>query len=559
VIEASPKATRVTGFRVDALEEQGRAIGRGENGDFALGEFSVMLQVGTEPARKLEIAAVHADFEASNGAAARAIDGQADTGWSVGPQTQQAHVIVFELREPINVAEGAKLIFELDQSHGVMNRFRIGFTTSEMPLTASTLPDSVIALLRVDRAKRTAKQQGEVARFYVEQFDPEGRKLRAALATHAAAKPKAPETTAAILVAEERKTNVHIRGDFLRKGDEVQPGTLAVLHAFQPRGEKPDRLDLARWIVDPKNPLTARVAVNHVWKDLFGRALVGSVDDFGTRGEKPSHPDLLDWLALAFSRRAGDVGSGSGEVALGWSRKALIKLIVTSATYRQSSRLRPELNERDPNNVLLARQNRFRLEAEALRDLYLATSGLLNPAIGGPSIRPQLPADIAALGYANSVKWQESKGGEQYRRGMYIFFQRTVPYPMLMTFDAPDSNTSCARRERSNTPLQALTLLNDPVFFECSQALGKRVAAGTDAVDAKIRGAFEVCLARSPNEGELRRLREFHARQLELQRRTPAAAAKIAGEADAADVEEKAAFAALCRVIMNLDEFVTRE
>jgi hypothetical protein len=559
VVEAAVRSMGITGFRVDALEEQGRPIGRGENGEFALAEFSVLVQTGTSEPRKLELVSARADFAAADGEAARAIDGKTDTGWSVGPQSQQPHVIVFQLKEPIDCVEGTKLIFELDQSTvGVMNRFRLGFSTSEPPLQASTLPDAVLANLRLARDKRTARQQADLTRFFVEQFDEEGRKLRSALAAHAASRPKAPETTAAILVAEERKTHVHIRGDFLRPGDEVQPGTLSVLHPFRPRGERPDRLDLAHWLVDPANPLTARVAVNHIWKDLFGRALVTSVDDFGSRGEAPSHPELLDWLALAFSAPRSN-GVNADQPGLAWSRKALIKLIVTSAVYRQSSKLRPELAERDPNNVLLARQNRFRLEAETVRDLYLATSGLLNPAIGGPSIRPQLPADIAALGYANSVKWQESKGGEQYRRGLYIFFQRTVPYPMLTTFDAPDSNTSCARRERSNTPLQALTLLNDPVFFECAQTLGKRIAQQTASADDKIRRAFEACLARQPTGPELERLRQFHARQLDLLRQSPASAARIVGESDAADLEEKAAFAALCRVVMNLDEFVTRE
>jgi mono/diheme cytochrome c family protein len=557
VVETTPKAKRITGFRVDALEELGKPIGRGEDGNFALSEFSVTVQTGMGESRKLEIAAARADFEATDGAAALAIDGRSETGWSVASRTGVPHVIVFELKEPIDCADDTKVIFELDQSAvGVMNKFRIGFSTSDLPLQASTLPDALIAILRAPREKRTAKQEGELERYFIEQFDEEGRKLRVALAAHAAAKPKYPETTAAILTAEERKTNVHIRGDFLRKGDEVHPGTLSVLHAFRPRGEKPDRLDLARWILDPANPLTARVAVNHVWKDLFGRALVTSVDDFGTRGDTPSHPELLDWMAITFSAQRSAAGD---QLGLGWSRKALIKLIVTSATYRQASMVRPELAERDPNNVLLARQNRFRLEAETVRDLYLATSGLLNPAIGGPSIRPQLPADIAALGYANSVKWQESKGGEQYRRGLYIFFQRTVPYPMLMTFDAPDSNTSCARRERSNTPLQALTLLNDPVFFECAQALGKRVAQTPETTNARIRNVFVTCLARQPNDEELSRLRAFQARQLELMRQSAGSAARIAGESDAANVDEKAAFAALARVIMNLDEFVTRD
>jgi len=214
------------------------------------------------------------------------------------------------------------------------------------------------------------------------------------------------------------------------------------------------------------------------------------------------------------------------------------------------------LMQRDPNNILFARQNRFRLEAENVRDIYLAASGLLNPAIGGPSIRPQLPADIAALGYANSVKWTESKGAEKYRRGLYIFFQRTVPYPMLMTFDAPDSNTSCTRRERSNTPLQALTLLNDPVFFECAQALGKSVAKETGTTEERIGSAFQRCLSRGPTKAEMRRLSQLYAEQLKLLGTQGENVVKLANEKDA---EATASLVALCRVIMNLDEFVTRE
>jgi hypothetical protein len=289
--------------------------------------------------------------------------------------------------------------------------------------------------------------------------------------------------------------------------------------------------------------------------------LVTSVNDFGTRGETPSYPELLDWLAITFSRPASPLSTFESQPALGWSRKALIRLIVTSSTYRQSSAMRPELMQRDPNNILFARQNRFRLEAENVRDIYLAASGLLNPLIGGPSIRPQLPADIAALGYANSVKWTESKGAEKDRRGLYIFFQRTVPYPMLMTFDAPDSNTSCTRRERSNTPLQALTLLNDPVFFECAQALGKRVAAESITTGEKIRRVFLRCLSREPSKAETHRLTQLYVEQMQLLNTQAENAAKLAGEKDAnaQSVQEIASMVALCRVIMNLDEFVTRE
>jgi hypothetical protein len=275
---------------------------------------------------------------------------------------------------------------------------------------------------------------------------------------------------------------------------------------------------------------------------------VATMDDFGTRGEKPSHPELLDWLASEFPR-------------LGWSRKELIKLIVTSATYRQSSRVRPELDTVDPLNMLLARQNRLRFEAETVRDAYLTASGLLARKVGGPSIRPPLPEDIAALGYANSVKWTESKGEDKYRRGLYIFFQRTVPYPMLMTFDAPDSNATCARRERSNTPLQALTQLNDPVFYECAQALGRRMAdVPTSDVSEKLRQGFLSALSRPPTKEELKRLTELYQRQRAAFEQVPENAAKALEEKEPTSRStEMATYVALARVILNLDEFITRD
>ena len=380
--------------------------------------------------------------------------------------------------------------------------------------------EAVITALAAKADQRTPKQMEALAKFFREQVDEPGKKLQAALDDHAKKAPAAPATTAAVLAEEPgvRKTFIHVRGNFLDKGTEVRAATPAVLHALQPRAAQPDRLDLAQWLFAPENPLTARVSVNHIWKNLFGRGLVGTVEDFGKQGEKPSHPELLDWLASEFPR-------------LGWSRKAFIKSIVTSATYKQASLNRPELQARDPNNLLLARQNRLRLEAETVRDAFLAVSGLLNPKVGGPSIRPPLPADIAALGYANSVKWTESVGTEKNRRGLYIFFQRTVPYPMLMTFDAPDSNSTCARRDRSNTPLQALTLLNDPVFFECAQSLGARMAEvpTTDAAERRGVGPPAQTLRSSAQaraverrrrgqdcrreEGRSRSRREGHARR----------------------------------------------
>ena len=417
--------------------------------------------------------------------------------------------------------------------------------------SAPQLTEAVAAILRLPIEQRSSNQQAELTKFFREKADARAQKLDSQIAAHAKTEPKPPEMKAAILVANEapRTTHIHVRGDFLRKGEEVQPGTFAVLHPLKPRGQRPDRLDLAKWLFDPANPLTARVTVNHIWLHLFGRGLVHTVNDFGTRGELPSHPELLDWLATELPR-------------LGWSRKALIRQIVTSATYRQSSALRPEILERDPNNILLARQSRFRLEAEVVRDSFLACSGLLAPRIGGPSVRPPLPPDIAAIAYANSVKWNESRGTDRYRRGLYIFLQRTIPYPMLVTFDAPDSNVTCTRRERSNTPLQALTLLNDGVFFECAQSLGNKLAAEhfRDPGQQAAR-AFQICLGRSPTVEETERLVKFCREQHRLAESNAETAAKILAKQKPVgeNVADAATLVALARTVMNLDEFLTRE
>ncbi len=348
-----------------------------------------------------------------------------------------------------------------------------------------------------------------------------------------------------------RRTHVLIRGDFLRPGVEVRPGTPAVLPPLRPddgRTPAPNRLDLAHWIVHPDNPLTARVLVNWVWHKYFGRGIVPTLEDFGTQGERPSHPELLDHLAGEFLRR-------------GWSLKALHRSIVRSATYRQSSRVTADLLRRDPLNVLLARQVRLRLEAETVRDVTLAASGLLTRRLGGPSVRPPQPPGISELTYAGSARWVESKGSDRYRRGLYVWFQRTSPYPMLMTFDAPDSNVCCVRRERSNTPLQALTLLNDTVFVECARALGRRIAAQPGDTAKRIRQAFRLCLTREPTASEQARLVRLFEELRTLCRDNPKEAARLLGGEGTAllDASETAAWVALARTLLNLDEFVTRE
>jgi hypothetical protein len=342
-------------------------------------------------------------------------------------------------------------------------------------------------------------------------------------------------------IAQPPKTFLHVRGDYLRPGEEVQPGVLHALHPFQARGVRADRLDLARWLVDPANPLTARVAVNQLWQHLFGRGLVSTPEDFGVRGERPSHPELLDWLATEFQQR-------------GWSRKQMLKLMVTSATYRQASHAREDLVERDPLNTWLARQNRFRLESEIIRDNSLSVGGLLNTQIGGPSFRPQTPPDFKLLGGAGAFQWEDSVGPEKYRRGLYIFAQRTVPYPTAMTFDQANPCETCPRRDRSNTPLQALTLQNHALFVECSQGLARRLSAGNaSAPRAAIERGFEVCLARRPVKEELDCLEKLYGEELQCVHHSPAAAATHP------ERPEDAAWTAVAQVLLNLDEFTTRE
>jgi len=354
-------------------------------------------------------------------------------------------------------------------------------------------------------------------------------------------KPSRPATKARAFIKrtkDRRETFVHIRGVYTRRGDKVDPGTPAILPALASRGEEPDRLDLARWLFHEENPLTARVAVNRIWQHLFGYGLVATPNDFGNKGARPTHPQLLDWLATEYRR-------------LGWSRKAMIRLIVNSSTYRLASAANAVPSQQRVSNQLLWRQNSYRVSAEIVRDLHLTASGLLDRTIGRRGIRPPLPAFVTEVG--RSVKWPVSTGSERYRRGMYIFFKRTVPYPMLTTFDAPDSTISCSRRERSNTPLQALTLLNDPVFFECAQVLGRQmVEKHRGDVSAAINDLFLRCLGRPPVDRERNLLTVTCQDLVQLK--------KSEGRQVSKDDDPKtAAMIAVARIVLNLDEFITRD
>jgi len=348
-------------------------------------------------------------------------------------------------------------------------------------------------------------------------------------------------------MANPPEMHIAIGGDFRVPGAKVEPGTLAVLPPLDTRNGAP-RLALARWVASRENPLTARVMVNRIWQEFFGRGLVRTSEDFGTQGEKPSHPELLDWLASEFMDR-------------GWSMKAIDRLIVTSATYRQSSKTRKDLEAKDPDNVLLARQARLRLSAELIRDSALVASGLLNPAIGGPSVKPPQPPGVSELTYGSGLKWQESEGANRYRRGLYIHFQRTSPYPQLVNFDAPDSRLSCTRRRRSNTPLQALNLLNDPVFFEAAQGLAERTLREAPGdFQNRLSYAFELALGRKPNVRELSGLAKYFNEQKTLFENDEKSTVLVAPYVpEGTSRLEMAAWVGLSRVLMNLDEFITRE
>ena len=341
---------------------------------------------------------------------------------------------------------------------------------------------------------------------------------------------KAPKAVTTMVMrerAEPRSTHLLIQGDFTRPGELVSPGVPKVLPPLRAGSSAPNRLDLARSLVDPGHPLTSRVAVNRIWQAYFGRGLVETENDFGTQGSPPSHPGLLDWLAYEFA-------------STGWGVKGMHRLIVTSATYRQASRVSTELARLDPENRRLARQSRLRLDAELIRDAALSSSGLLSPTIGGPSVFPPQPDGVLALGQVRRT-WVASEGPDRYRRGLYTYIWRATPHPALAVFDAPDASRACSRRMRSNTPLQALTLLNDSAYHELSQALAARVLREGPGDDAgRLALAFRLALSRSPSESESRRL------------------AALLADARGADSDAEA-WRTVARVLLNLDEFITRE
>ena len=578
----------LTAFRLELLNDPNLPLGgpgRSLKGTAALTEFEVeATAIGSpEQLEKIEISGATADialpetpleamFDDNSdqirvtGPIEFAIDGDEKTAWGIdaGPARRNLpRKAVFTLKTPISHPEGTLLKFHLSQKHGGANsddnqnhnlgRFRISATTTA-GVTADPLPAGLREILSMPRLQRTPSQAQAVFSYWrttVPEWAQANQEIQELWRQH-------PEGSAQLVLEERaqgRETHLLNRGDFLGPGKSVSSGVPAFLHAF-PEDAPPNRLGFARWLVDSGSPTTARSLVNRVWQAYFGIGLVASSENLGRQSEAPSHPELLDWLAVEFMDQ-------------GWSLKQLHRLIVSSATYRQSSKQTPELRERDPYNRLLARGPRLRVEAEIVRDIALSASGLLNPSIGGASVYPPAPRFlfVPPASYGPKV-WKEEKGENRYRRSLYTFRFRSVPFPMLQAFDAPNGDFSCVRRSRSNTPLQALTTLNEPLFLEAAQALALRTLREGGGSDSdRLTYAFRRCLARFPNQaeraelldllsGQQARLSEGWINPWDIAGFDQKLRSTLPGEATPVQL---AAWTTVARVLLNLDETITKE
>jgi hypothetical protein len=578
----------ITAVRLELLNDANLPLGgpgRSLFGLCGLTEFKVVAAPADEPGKKQEVKIVRATADVNpperplekafddrsgkrrvTGPIEYAIDGNEETAWGldIGPgRSNVPRKAVFVFEKPLTFPKGAELTFKLVQKHGGWNsddnqnnnlgRFR--FSVTDRPnAEADPLPANVRALLAVPADQRTPAQTDTVFGYWrttVPEWHEENERIEALWKQH-------PEgSSQLVLHAREmpRATHVLKRGNFLNPVEAVTPGVPAFLHPLPPDAPL-NRLTFARWLADRRSPTTARVVVNRVWQSLFGVGLVATPEDFGTQGERPSHPELLDWLAVEFMER-------------GWNLKKLQRSIVTSAVYRQSSQVAPELLAKDAANRLLARGPRFRVDAEVVRDLALASSGLLSRKVGGPSVFPPLPAFmlLPPVSYGPKI-WNESTGTDRYRRALYTFRYRSLPYPALQAYDAPNGDFACVRRSRSNTPLQALTGLNEPIFVECAQALGLRTLRDGGPTDGdRLRYAFRRCLARAPSadestellnllQKERRHFTQPEAKPMEVGAPDPAHPPQLPEGATPADL---AAWTVVSRVLLNLDETITKE
>ena len=570
-ITADVPSGKVTAVKLEALNNPllpMKGPGWADNGNFVLSEFEVSVtplnkaaatdQKG-ETGQKVELTRPSTDWQQDGFSIDQTIDGDLKTGWAINGRKKGSinvpHEAIYSLKKPIDAdaTGGVRLTFTLTQNHSVpkylIGAFQLAVTgdSADKPIVTS----SVQAALAAAADKRDDAQKELLAAAYG-RTDVSRKPLEARQTKLKAEETQLNSAIPTTMILRDRKspreTHIMIRGNFLEKGARVEPGVPAVLPALAKSDAPVTRLDFARWLFQPDHPLTSRVTVNRFWQRFFGRGIVPTENDFGTQGERPSHPELLDWLASEFMR-------------LDWSMKSLHRVIVTSATYRQSSRVTPELLERDPQNRFLARQSRARLEAEGVRDVALTASGMLSQKMLGPGVYPPQPQGIYVVTQV-SKQWPESTGDDRYRRALYTYFWRSSPYPMLPTFDAPDANSTCTRRTRSNTPLQALTLANDASFMELAKAFSDRLIREASPDDAsRIRYAYQSALARDPNDFELSRMTSFVQSQRDFftQNETEAALAASPTRPSTTDAATSATWTAFARVLLNVDEFITRE
>ncbi|MEY3275449.1 MAG: hypothetical protein RL153_714 [Verrucomicrobiota bacterium] len=560
VLTLPPVDAPITGVRIEALPDDrlpSKGPGRFDNGNIVLGEV-----VATSGGRTLSWKSASASHSQDGYPVAKAIDGDLATGWAILPRAGKASSAVFALSEPV-MAGTAPLVVTLRFSPAFdrhsLGRFRVSVTSEANPQDAADVPEAIRAIARVEPSARTAEQGKDITRHYQEQVSPVMRRLREEVAAAKKARDDheraIPTSMVMAEMAKPRDTFVLVRGQYDKKGEKVGRTLLSALPGL-PGGGEADRLALARWLVSPEQPLTARVTVNRFWQMLFGNGLVKSAENFGTQGDLPSHPELLDWLALELVRT-------------GWDVKGFLKMVVTSATYRQDSRAPRTLYERDPENRLLARGPRIRLQAEFLRDLALSASGLLDDRIGGPPVFPYQPAGLWEELMSRedndaftAQKYVPSKGRDLYRRTMYTFIKRTSPHPSLSNFDAPDRQVCSVRRPRTNTPLQALALMNDPTYVEAARHLAARMVGSGETAEARIASGFRRVLGRLPTARETAVLARLHQDQREVFLKDAEAARRLLSVGDspatAGDAADMAAWAVVAGAILNLDEAVTK-
>lgn len=542
------EAQNITAIRLEALPHEslpgrgpGMAYYEGPKGDFFMGEFQM-----TTDGQQVRFASATDSYTKNgfggNAGSTQAIDGDPQTGWSTSGGEGRAHEAVFVLEKPLTPAGGElslKMVFGRHYACS-LGHFRISLTTAPGAV-ASTLGANTEALLAKPESALTQADRDALRRAFLLSA-PELAAARKEI--DALGLPEPAQTT---LVMRERPadspraTHIHHRGEYTQPEERVEPAVLTVLNPL-PAGVPRNRLALARWLVSRDNPLTARVVVNRHWASFFGRGLVRTQEDFGYQGDLPTHPELLDWLAVEFMES-------------GWSVKKLHRLIVMSATYRQSSAVEGRGAEIDRENLLLWRGPRHRLEAEQIRDTALAVTGLLSRKMGGPGVFPPQPAGVTTEGTYGAVSWQAATGEDRYRRSLYTFAKRTAPFAMSNTFDAPAGESCLPRRDVSNTPLQSLTLLNDVMFLEAAQALAKQVAAQPGSVEDRLRAMILRIFARPAQNQEIEVLAPFFASQMARFQSGELDAGKVGGDgADAA----RAAWTLTVRALLNTDEFVTK-